>query len=151
MRRSSLIALCIALGLHISGTSNAASSLRTVALSGDPVPGVSGAAFSSFSFSGFRFINGGRAAFAAKLAVGPGGVTSSSDSGLWSEKGGTLNLVLREGSQAPGAPVGAVFGEVSLGNWNSSGSLALATKLLVGAGGVAIGAEVAAVTPSCAL
>jgi hypothetical protein len=136
MTRSSFVALSVALCLHFTGPAQADVAVRTIALSGDPVPGVSGATFSSFASAGFQFIDGGRAAFVAKLSVGPGGVTSSSDSGLWSEKGGPLNLVVREGMQAPGVPAGAVFGEVSQGNWNSSGSLGLNTKLLAGAGGV---------------
>src|SRR5690348_12581572 len=111
MTRSSFVALCVGLALYGAATSKAAVAVRTVALSGTPVPGVSGATFASFSSGAFRFAGDGQAAFAAKLTVGAGGVTTNSDSGLWSEQGGALNLVLREGAQAPGVPTGAVFGE----------------------------------------
>ncbi len=56
-------------------------------------------------------------------------MTAGNDSGLWSEKDGALKLVLREGSQAPGAPAGAFFAEMVRGTWNASGSLALKTSL----------------------
>jgi hypothetical protein len=92
--------------------------------------------YASFGFDSLRLLAGGRTAFGAKLAIGPGGVTADNDSGLWSERDGALNLALREGSPAPGAPAGAVFGETIRGNWNPSGKLALQTGLRTGAGGV---------------
>jgi hypothetical protein len=136
VRRLTLAALCAALCFNSAVSLHAATNVRSVAVSGQPAPGGNGAVYSSFTFDSLRLLDGGRTAFGAKLAIGPGGVTADSDSGLWSERDGALDVVLREGSAAPGAPVGAVFGETIRGNWNPSGSLALQTGLRSGVGGV---------------
>lgn len=129
------IALCAISVACISTSLHATDQFRTVALSGQFAPGGGGATFSSFN-SSIELLADGQAAFSAKLSIGPGGVTTNSDSGIWSEKSGALNLVVREGDAAPGASAGAVFGELSVGRWNSSGSLAFETALQIGTGGV---------------
>jgi hypothetical protein len=70
------------------------------------------------------------------LLVGSGGVTASSDIGLWSERTGALALVAREGDQAAGAPQGAVFYRFSPISVNADGRMAFTATLVSGAGGV---------------
>ena len=85
---------------NISGIwSGAAGSLALVARAGDAAPGVTGAVYSDFTDP---LINdSGQTAFRGVLALG-GSVTSSNDHGIWSEGSGSLALVAREGSLAPG-------------------------------------------------
>jgi len=66
-------------------------SLALVARSGDTAPGTSDT-FSSFDTLFFN--NAGQTVFGAEL--------SSSANGIWSEGGGSLGLVVREGNAAPG-------------------------------------------------
>ncbi len=95
-----------------------ASGLRTVALTGHPAPGTTGNVtydnFGSYydSLAG-QFFRGpvlneaGQVAFRADLTGT--GVTSNSNQGIWSEGSGSLSLVARTGSHAPGAPGGVNF------------------------------------------
>jgi hypothetical protein len=95
----------------LSSTAHAAT-LRTVALSGHQAPGApSGVNFSSFLnlLAPPALNDAGQTAFLASLSGG--GVDSSNDGGLWSEGSGSLALVAREGSQAPGTPDGVRFSE----------------------------------------
>lgn len=135
MSRLVCVALCAVLFACTPSTLHAAGSVRTVALSGQLAPGGGGATFSNFN-SSIELLGAGRGAFSAKLSIGPGGVTTTSDSGIWSEKGGALNLVVREGEAAPGTSAGVLFGELSVGRWNSSGALAFESALQAGTGGV---------------
>jgi hypothetical protein len=82
-------------------------SLDLVVRSGNPAPGTpDGVKFDSFFFqTGFN--DAGQVAFYAFLAGD--GVNPSNDNGIWSEGSGTLSLVARTGSQAPGAPAGVTF------------------------------------------
>ncbi len=75
-----------------------------VAREGDPAPGAP-TAFASFGEPVTS--QGGRVAFLAKLATGPG-VKGSSSTGIWTDVSGSLALVARQGSPAPGAG-GATF------------------------------------------
>ena len=70
----------------------------------------------------------GETAFMAYMKTGVGGVTSADDWGLWRETGGGLQLMLREGQQAPGRPAGAVFHILSQ-HWllDDGGMVVLAT------------------------
>lgn len=136
MSRSGSVALCAVIFACIPCPLYAVGSIRTVALSGQLAPGGNGATFSSFNSSSIALLSDGRGAFSAKLSVGAAGVTATSDSGIWAEKDGVLNLVVREGESAPGTPGGAVFGELSIGRWNSSGDLAFEAPLQTGTGGV---------------
>jgi hypothetical protein len=91
---------------------------RTVALSGQPVPGtLSGVIYDSFgshydSLAG-RFFRGpalndaGQTVFRANVAGI--GVDATNNQGVWSEGAGRLALVARTGSQALGAPSGLNF------------------------------------------
>ena len=66
------------------------------------------------------------------LQTGAGGVASSNNSGIWRETA----LVVREGSQAPGTPTGALFAGFGNPVLNDSGQVAYSGLLQTGAGGV---------------
>ena len=95
-----------------------AAALRTVALSGQQVPGTDpGVIYDSFGayydslfgafFRGPVLNDAGQTAFRADLTGS--GVSSTNNQGVWSEGSGSLALVARTGSQAPGAPSGVNF------------------------------------------
>jgi hypothetical protein len=115
-------------------------SLHLVAQRGDQPPGTA-AGTQFYYFENLALNNAGRTAFAAELLSGTGGVTSSNDTGVWSEGGGLLALIAREGSHAPGTPAGANFGEFCwyCGDtfaYNGTGQTAFRAQLLTGSGGV---------------
>jgi hypothetical protein len=117
--------------------------LQLVARTGNAAPGTpAGVNFGSFTANSygdgfFAFNNAGQTAFTATL-MSSGGVVSSNDSGIWSDLGGTLALIAREGMQAPGAPAGAVFDDLTTKSpvLNNNGQLAVTAQLRVGPGGV---------------
>jgi hypothetical protein len=76
---------------------------------------------------GFSQNNSGETAFNAAL-LGDG-VDSSNDGGIWSDTGGPLALVAREGMHAPGTPEGLTF--LYLGNpkLNDAGKIAFQGEL----------------------
>jgi hypothetical protein len=102
-----------------------AAALRTVALTGQSVPGAQvGVTFESFSphyqlgdgvleplFRGPVLNDSGQTAFRANV-VGSD-VGAANNQGVWSEGAGELALVARTGTQAPGAPSGVNFGKYS--------------------------------------
>ncbi|QEG36264.1 DUF7453 family protein [Bythopirellula goksoeyrii] len=103
--------------LESLGTNAEAEGLRTVAVSSNVAPD-SGDIFSSF---GLPVLNDhGQTAFPGTLA-GPG-VDPSNDLGLWSEGTGTLGLVARESSAAPGTS--ANFSSLSDPVLNNAGQIA---------------------------
>jgi hypothetical protein len=111
---------------------------NTRALSGEVAPGTSGV-YESF---GFPVIDDtGRTAFRALLLNGAGGVTSANDRGLWSEGSGSLSLVAREGSVAPGT-VGGVYSFLDRININGAGKVAYSSPLLQGTGDTIFGNHV---------
>jgi hypothetical protein len=82
--------------------------LRLIVREGDPVPtGEPGVNFNLQFFSYPGFNNAGQTAFRGP-PVGAG-VTALNDSALWSEGKGSLALVAREGSAAPGTGAGVTF------------------------------------------
>jgi hypothetical protein len=89
--------------------SSGAGSLQLVAREGFQAPGLpAGAKYSSFETP--KLSNDGHTAFAGVLAIDPSlGINSSSNTGIWSDANGSLQLVARAGDQAPGMPMGAVF------------------------------------------
>ena len=118
--------LSILLLVPLSWPVNAAD--RIVAQTGDPAPGTAGR-FSTFyvTVDGPKspvLNNAGRIAFAATLMQDPGVVFASNDTGLWSDGGGALALIAREGSAAPGGPAGALFRRAADPVINSSGAVA---------------------------
>ena len=97
----------------------------------------------------------GQVLLPARLQIGPGGVTSANDTGLWlSDTGGTLQLLVREGDPiqvAPGdvatiATLGAPVGEIGSGGddgrprWlDDRGEVAFVATLVDGRSGAFIG------------
>jgi hypothetical protein len=80
--------------------------LRLVARTGGAAPGT-GAKFQTL---GNPVYNDNEAvAFRGTLKVVSGEAASTTAAGIWSNSGGTLALVARQGSQAPGCPAGATF------------------------------------------
>jgi hypothetical protein len=95
-----------------------AAELRTVALTGKSAPGTADSVtFETFGtllhpqlqygYGGAVLNDAGRVAFRANLTGS--GVDSSNHQGIWSEGSGSLGLVARTGSHAPGAPAGVNF------------------------------------------
>lgn len=107
--------------------------LSLVAREGNTAPGIPGGAyFDHFSFSiGADLL--GRSTFWAFLPTTISGVTSSSDSGIWSERPGYLTLVAREGNHAPGTPIGANFDSFGRPVINPSGQVAFSATLQLAA------------------
>ena len=126
----------VALMSGVPGATNAAvfsegfSSFAVAARKGSAAPGtLAGVNFASFSTP---LLNGdGQVAFTAGLSGA--GVTLTSDTGIWSQRGGVLNLVAREGSQAPGAAAGINFSTFASPVLNSASQMAF-TATLTGAG-----------------
>jgi hypothetical protein len=89
--------------------SSGSGSLKLLAREGSQAPGViSGAKYASFDTP--KLSEGGHTAFAAGLANDIAlGITSTNNSGIWSDASGSLQLLARAGAQAPGMPLGAVF------------------------------------------
>lgn len=97
----------------LSESAALAVSYRTAALSGESAPGAGGATFTEFMIPGAAHShlvinNSGDVGFYARVAGS--GVTTATQSGVWSETAGNLRLVAREGSHAPGTPSGVNFG-----------------------------------------
>ncbi|NOY42173.1 MAG: hypothetical protein GXP26_10095 [Planctomycetes bacterium] len=97
------------------------------------VPNVAGANFDSFDTPLLN--DAGQVLVRANLEIGPGGVTATSDSGLWLLDGAG-SLVVRTGSGGvPGLP-GANFLDLTTYSLNSQGQIALAATLETGIGGI---------------
>ena len=108
-----------------------AGNVRAVALSGNHAPGTpSGSVFATFG--GPALNDAGRTAFLAALEPGSNGVIYRvNHTGVWSEgSAGTVVLVARAGSQAPGTPGGVTFGpEFFPPAFNNAGRTAFAADL----------------------
>jgi kumamolisin len=84
--------------------------LELVALTGSAAPGTNG----TFVTLNDPVYNDNEAvAFRGALKVAAGEATATNAVGVWSNSGGPLALVARQGSQAPGCPAGATFGAFS--------------------------------------
>ena len=100
--------------------------LQIVMRSGDPAPNMQ----AGFAFAGgvaptlVGFNSAGQVAYTASL-LGPG-VNTDNDRGVWiKDPDGPAHLVAREGAQAPGLPLGAVYGNFQSVKMNSVGETAL--------------------------
>jgi T5SS/PEP-CTERM-associated repeat protein len=101
----------------LSFVSIAEAAIRTVALSGQPAPdtaaGVNYSSFDPYYIVGGAVARGpvindaGRTAFRANLTGS--GVDAANNQGIWSEGSGSLQMVARTGSEAPGMPYGMNF------------------------------------------
>ncbi|HKQ48078.1 MAG TPA: choice-of-anchor tandem repeat NxxGxxAF-containing protein [Phycisphaerae bacterium] len=101
-------------------------SFQAVSLSGQAAPGIPGRFFSYYYPPVIS--NSGRVAFAGWLT----GVTSN-DQGLWSGLPGSIQLVAREGSAAPGT-TGVFTGNGWLFPWVNSSGIVAFSAALTGAG-----------------
>jgi hypothetical protein len=113
--------------------------LAMVAREGDPAPAAP-AGVNFGTLNGPPVINAlGRTAFHGWLARGIEGVSFDNDEGIWVERDSVLELVVREGSPAPGIPAAPLFDfqwaepEIVL---NASGRLALYARFQSRSGGV---------------
>jgi len=143
--RQSIISFCLirplisaVILIGISHTA-AAQGIKTVVITGQPATGApAGAVFSGFTNPSIN--NAGEVAFNAILAVGPGGIADSNDTGIWAGTSAGLRLVASEGSQTPDTPTGAVFDTLfdtsEAPVINDCGQVAFKKQLREGAGGV---------------
>lgn len=127
--------------------STASGAIAVVAREGSAAPGAPGAVFSgdgdgqgsspdAASFGRLLLNGSSQTAFAGGLLVGTGGVTLQNDGGIWSEGSGSLALVVREGSAAPGT-IGAVYDRLETRfDFNDAGTIAFKSTLVVGTGDV---------------
>src|SRR5262245_39015460 len=115
--RQNIFIVAILVPIYVVATAHAAG-LRTVALTGQPAPGTAGGAtFETFGalvhtqelwdYGGAVLNDAGQIAFRANVTGS--GVDSTNNQGVWSEGSGSLSLVARTGSQAPGAASGVNF------------------------------------------
>jgi hypothetical protein len=104
-----------------------------VARSGNAAPGTpTGALFGQPLQPSF---GDGAMAFRSALGTGSGGVTNSNETGLWVLENGAVNLLAREGFQAPGVAAGGLFNGFTEGaSLNSGNELAFRTVLRTGSG-----------------
>ncbi len=92
--------------------SGGSGSLNLVARTGSAAPGA-GAGVEYFRLFTPKINDAGQTAFSASLAGT--GVGRTNFTGLWSEGSGSLNLLARAGSVAPGTSAGATFSQFSFG------------------------------------
>jgi len=106
--------------------------LNLVARQNNPAPGMPGGQ-NYYDVAVFRQSRiGGRVAFQSSTRSDP----SSFGFGIWSETNGLLQLVARNGVQAPGTSSGSTFNYFYNPSVNSSGNAAFQADLTVGSGGV---------------
>lgn len=77
-------------------------STQPIIREGDVAPGTGSATFDQFIFTPVSFNDAGDIALTTSLVQGANGVTDDNDVGIWATRNGELNLVAREGSDAPG-------------------------------------------------
>ncbi len=129
-------------GTGITGANNSVvwaesgGSFSIAAEQGSPVgAAIPGATFGG-SFQDLTMNTNGTLVFKNSLGTGAGGVTSADDSTLWKGVSGSLELLAREGTQAPDTPAGALFSFLSKPVINSNDQIAFFAGLQTGAGGV---------------
>lgn len=85
------------------------------------------------AFDDTRINSAGQIAFRSVLGGIPGagesGVTTLNDFGIWSDVGGSLELVVRENDPAPGTGDGVLFDAILAPTLNASGQMAFMTDL----------------------
>ena len=89
---------------------NAAGTLQLVARTGVAAPGTAGK-FATLSDPVYN--NNAKVAFRGTLEIAAGQAASTTAAGIWSNSTGTLALVARQGSQAPGFATGVTFATFS--------------------------------------
>jgi hypothetical protein len=117
-----------------------AGDLTRIAREGSQAPGTAtGSLFGPFddpTINNPVINNAGHTAFLAKLRVGTGDVVLLTDAGIWSEGRGSLSLVARAGSQAPGTPIDSKFSFFRPPVINGEGHTAFWAAMQLGSGGV---------------
>ena len=104
---------------------NNAGTLQLVTQTGTAAPGTSGI-FATLSDPVYN--DNEAVAFRGTLHVAAGQATAATATGIWATTSGTLALVARQGSQAPGCPTGATFANfTSLTISDQGGAIFLAT------------------------
>ncbi len=107
--------------------------LALIARAGNQAPGTPAGAV--FGQPGTPLLRDAMLVFHANLATSGGGVTSSDDTGIWALENGAVTLLAREGSAAPGAPLGAVYHSLPTRlAGNDSGNLIFPASLRAGNG-----------------
>ncbi len=87
---------------------NSSNTLEMIAQTSGSAPGTNGGQY--MVLTGPAYNDNEAVAFIGKLELGgTGSVTSSDASGVWSTSSGSLELVARQGSQAPGFPLETTF------------------------------------------
>ena len=103
-------------------------SIEVVALKAGNAPGVAGAVFNAFA--GESIDPSGNVLIEATLKANAGlGINTTNDEGLWAERGGSLELVIREGDAVGGAQLSRVDRHVYLAD-----GTVVARGILKGAG-----------------
>ncbi|MAY73148.1 MAG: hypothetical protein CMJ31_00200 [Phycisphaerae bacterium] len=102
--------------------------IRLVAREGQPAAGVEGGLFGQFIT--FAAMSAEGALFQSTLQNGPGGVTSTNNTGIWIEQDGELRLIVREGDEAPGAN-GATFNFLTRATANRRGDVAFRARVVL--------------------
>ncbi len=133
-RLSMVLAVALSTALQQAQPVAHAATVRTVALSGKQAPG----SLSGVNYSGFNspvLNDAGKTAFRGTLTGS--GIDATNDVGIWSEGSGSLALVAREGSQAPGTPSGVNYSTIPLPSvLNDVGQIAFTALLSDGGSGV---------------
>jgi hypothetical protein len=109
-----------------AGSGSGALSLR--AREGDAAPGTSATFGQLTDFGGIVLNDSGRITFRGSLLGA--GVTGANDTGLWSDRSGTLQLIARAGNQAPGVPAGALFASPNSAVMNGAGHVGFVASLV---------------------
>ena len=109
--------------------SEAAGVLSLVARTGDHAPGTAEGVYfrdfgSSDDFEAFAFNKLGQTAFLGHLAGDE--IDTSNDSGIWTERDGSLSLLVREGDPAIGTGTGVEFNRLGEPTFNSAGTVTFA-------------------------
>jgi hypothetical protein len=106
--------------------------MTMLAREADHAPGT-GAAVGFSLFENAKINSAGRVTFLAGMAGIPGagesGITTLNDTGIWSEGGSGLTLVVRENDQAPDLPAGVLFDVLGSPTVNADGRIAFLSDL----------------------
>lgn len=112
-----------------------ATELELVARQGNQAPGLPvGVNFSNLGPSGIsnvdlRMNNAGHLTFQGELQTGVAGVTNLDNAGIWSDRSGVLDLLVRSGEQAPDLPAGETFLHFGKFAMNDSSRIAFTATL----------------------
>ncbi|HET9888034.1 MAG TPA: choice-of-anchor tandem repeat NxxGxxAF-containing protein, partial [bacterium] len=119
----------------VGNWAGAPGSVELAARAGNAAPGVPSGIYRSFpeDFDLFAPLVG-NGLTGVRATLSGGGINFGNDSGIWIGPGGTLSLIGREGSPAPGLPAGLTIADTfSLTKMNSEGR-SMVTGMVAGAG-----------------